>query len=163
LKGRHSPRDLEARPGLIARLAKAVPVSLIRYGIVGAALNGLFYGLGLFLVHLGWEAWLIILVLNPIAVMVGFLAHRHFSFASSSPVVTRAALPRYIFVYVVAYIGGTGFAYCLERLGVASWLALLLTIGGSAVALYMALNLWVFRERGERKTEAFSPGPVSAG
>jgi putative flippase GtrA len=142
-------RAVAPASGALGRLVEAVPVSLIRYGMVGIALNGFFYCLGLILVHFGWPAWLIILVTNPIAVLVGFLGHRYFSFSDRSRSVSRATLPRYAFVYVVAYLCGMSSAYCLEQLGVTSWLALLLTIGASAVALYLALNFWVFRERRE--------------
>jgi putative flippase GtrA len=122
---------------------KFIPGSLLRYGIAGLVQNGIFYLCALLLVAFGWQAWQAMLVLNPLAVIVSFIANLYWSFNQRRR--TSGQFWRYIVLYAVTYVMAVSFTWWLELLGVASWLAALATIGLAAIGLYLALNFWIFR------------------
>lgn len=131
---------------MLSSLLGFVPRSFIRYAVVGLVQNGASYLLGLILLAYGWAAWQVMGALTPLAVFATFFANRYWSFSERQSSVPRAALGRYVVAYGIAYPGAMVLAYGIERLGVPGWLTLLATIGIAAVCLYLALNLWVFRQ-----------------
>ncbi len=143
---------------MLDQIRHLFPRSLLRYAIVGVVQNGVFYLFGLALIAFGWQAWQIVLVMNPLAVVATFLANRYWSFSERRDLIPRAALGRYVVAYGVAYPVAMTLAYGIERLGVPGWLTLLLTIGIAAVGLYLALNFWVFRQSEARSAAPAEPG-----
>lgn len=115
--------------------------TLIRYGLVGAAQNGLAYAALLGLIFLGLKAWQATAILYPVAATVSYVAHRTISFrADAAP---RQRL-RYGVVYVAMYGAAVGLNWAQERAGVPSWAAALVTMVVSAVAMFALLRWWVF-------------------
>lgn len=146
---------------MFSSLSSVVPRSFLRYAVVGLIQNGASYLIGLVLIALGWTAWQVMGALTPLAVLATFLANRYWSFSERRGSIPRAALGRYVVAYGLAYPVAMGLAYAIERLGVPAWLTLLLTIGIAAVALYLALNFWVFRtEDGGKAPSSGTGGPV---
>lgn len=148
--------DSSSSPGTATRAARALtrllPVSLLRYGIVGILQNAVFYLLALALLALGWQAWQAIAVLNPIGVILTFLANRGWSFAGRER--RRGQFWGYAIAYGVTYVVAISLTWLFERLGVPSWLALLMTIFIAAAGLYVALNVIVFGVRGDKAPPA---------
>lgn len=151
-----STQKTNSLAGLAQRVRRRVPASLVRYGIVGVAQNGGFYLVALLLIALGWQAWQVVLVLNPIAVMLTFLLNRSWSFAGRTR--AKGQFWRYVAVYGLAYPFAVGFTWVLEHLGVTSWLAVLINVFVCAVGIYAALNIWVF---GKSMPERPEDGPSS--
>lgn len=120
--------------------------SFFRYLIIGVVNNGTFYLALLILISFGWQAWQAVMVLNPIAVVLTFIANRNWSFTERSRGKNVVELWRYILVYGITYPLAIFLTWTLEHAGIPSWQAAFITIGVAAVAIYIALRFWVFRE-----------------
>jgi putative flippase GtrA len=115
---------------------------LFRYGVVGVAQNGGLYLAGLVLIGAGLAGWQATAATYPIGVLLSFLGNRGWTFADRER--TQGQLARYIAVYGAGYAFSIGVVWALER-AVDSWLAVLLAIPICALAMYAALQAWVFR------------------
>jgi len=119
-------------------------LKIVRFGIVGLAQNATCYGLTLMLIWAGWTAWQAVLVLNPLAVALTFFINRSWSFSGTAKI--RGQGWRYAIVYAFAYLYAVVFTWAQETAGVASWLAVIITTATSAIAIYISLRLFVFRD-----------------
>lgn len=128
---------------VVSLVQRLNPRSFGRYAIVGLVQNAAFYGLALLLIWHGWFAWQASALLTPIAIATTFVANRSWTFSGHSRV--PGQFPRYVAVYSLAYAFTVGFNWLQEASGVPSWLAALISIGVTAVGIYLALNFWVFR------------------
>lgn len=126
-------------------------IAFFRYGLTGVALNAFFYGATLALIQLGFSAWQATAILFPVGLTSSFLANRAWSFAGRKR--SRAELRKYFLVYAVAYPAVVVMTWAQERSGVESWLASLISLVVAAFAVFLALNIWVFRKEpaAERK------------
>jgi putative flippase GtrA len=118
----------------------------VRYATIGVAQNAFFYALTLLFLTQGWAAWQATVILYPIAVTISFALNRSWSFAAHGR--SWSQLRNYAAVYVLAYPITIFLNWVQEHAGVPSWLASLVTLVASAVAIFLALRLWVFRSPG---------------
>lgn len=138
------------KPGAISRILKGANKgelrALIRYGAVGIAQNLLMYAITLGFIWWGLKAWQVTALLYPIATTISFAANRSWSF--DDRVRRRGDFLRYVAVYVAVYPAAIALNWIQETAGVPSWLASLVTLVAGAVAIFCALNYWVFRKTG---------------
>lgn len=123
-------------------LRRAEVLVFAKYAVVGGTQNALFYGLSLGLIWLKFAAWQALALLYPLAVTVSFLANRSWSFGNRGR--SRRQFRNYVLIYIIAYPLSIFFTWLQERLGVASWLASLVTMVVSACVIFLTLNYWVF-------------------
>lgn len=116
-----------------------------RYAVVGLSQNAASYLAFLLLTYSGLRGWQAMAILYPLAVCITFLVNRSWSFATKER--STGQFLRYISVYVGAYPISIGFLWALEFAGTPSWLAGLMTIGATAVLIFLGLNFWVFSPR----------------
>lgn len=131
---------------LVDQLQQVLEINVIerfgRFGLVGLAQNAVSYLIILMLIGLGLAAWQAVSIVYPIAVAASFLGNRYWVFTDRKQ--SRATTFRYGLLYAVAYPVSMLLSYGLVLMGLSDWLAGLLTIVFLAVAVYSALNLWVF-------------------
>lgn len=112
-----------------------------RYGLVGITSNALTYGLFLLLYHLGLPALWATGVCYVTGVTISYLVNRLWTFRSNA--VHGRDLPKFVIAY------GLGLILSIAMMwGLIHWLpaeiAQILTIFGSAAAIYLLLRLLRF-------------------
>ena len=127
--------------------SRTTSAAFVRYVVVGLAQNGLLYLVSLGLLLLGLKGWGALAITYPFGVLLSFLLNRAWSFAGRRRM--RGQFFRHVIVYAVAYPVTLGLSWLLERF-LYAWLATGLTIGIIAVAIFIAVNLWVYPS--ERRT-----------
>ena len=119
-------------------------LALLRYGVVGVAQNGVADAVSLLLIWLGLKAWQTTVIIYPIATVISLAANRSWSFGDRAR--RGATIHRYVFLYVALYPAAMALNWVQEHADVPSWLASLITILAGAMAMFLALNYWVFRK-----------------
>jgi putative flippase GtrA len=116
--------------------------AFFRYGVVGIAQNTFFYGAMLVLTHFNFAAWQAILLLYPLAIIISYLVNRLWSFEDRK--LSRAQFFKYVSVYVIAYPCTVALAWMFGAVGLPSWLSTLFTLAIAIIAVFLALNIFVF-------------------
>ncbi|KAA9383090.1 GtrA family protein [Neorhizobium galegae] len=122
-------------------------MKVIRFGIVGLVQNFLSYGVVLILIWIGLAAWQAVLIVNPVAVALTFFVNRSWSFSGAEK--ERGQGRKYVIVYALAYLFAVSFTWAQETAGIPSWLTVIITTVTAALAVYVCLRLFVFRDRPE--------------
>jgi len=117
--------------------------ALLKFGVIGILINGMFFLVALWQLDIGFTPWMVNAVNYPIAVALSFLSNRSWAFSGRGS--RHGMLLKYVFVYAVGYVGCTLAAAGLETLNVPDIAVLIITLFGTAILLFLALNFWVFR------------------
>ena len=132
---------------IMAELARWLPTSLIRYGMVGLFTNTLLYMLFLVLIRLELSAVLSASVCYVFGITLSYLLNRRWSFESAAP--HRQDLPRFLLSYGVGFGATIIFITVLTR-WLAPEIAQILNIALTAITIYLSLRLFRFGQVGER-------------
>ena len=118
---------------------------IIRYGIVGVSLNSLMYFAYLMLTFFYLSPYYALLILYPLGVLIGFLAHKRISFKKSSNGNNYFELLKYIFIYVLGFLLNALLLYVfVEKSGYPHQLVQFLSIFIVAAFLFISLKFFVF-------------------
>lgn len=130
---------------MIALLRHGDIRAFLRYAIVGVTLNASIYGVTLVLLWLKFAAWQALMLVYPVAVALSFAMNRAWSFGDRNQ--SPRQFRNYVLVYVIVYPLAIAFTWAQEHAGVPSWFASLITMGLAALAIFFALNFWVFEKK----------------
>ena len=127
---------------------------LVRYGVTGVGLNVFSYGLYLLATHLTISPTTVILILYPLTVLLGFIAHKKVSFQYKGGQTNVPLLSKYIFAYAVGYVLNL---VLLEighyQLGYAHELVQGCCVFILAAFLFVMQKFFVFRDFGEQVSD----------
>jgi len=119
---------------------------IVRYGIVGLALNFLGYVIYLLATSLGLTPLMTVTIFYPLGVVMGYFAHRRHTFRRKSQSLEGALLIRYVVVYLVGYLINSALLKILhEQMGYPHQIIQIFAIFFVALFLFIGMKLFVFR------------------
>jgi putative flippase GtrA len=127
---------------------------VLRYAIVGASLNLVWFLLYLLVTAKGIHPILAVTVFYPLAIYTGYRSHQRYTFQLRSGNLAGATLFRYLFLYFVIYIMNASFLLILPaHLGLPHQWAQLVSIVVCAGFLFIGMQTFVFRQSGKLDTQ----------
>lgn len=121
---------------------------LFRYALAGLTLNLLGYLIYLTVTFLGLSPIATVSIFYPLSVFLGYLVHRRHTFRHKTKAIKDATFFRYIVSYAAGYlINVTLIQFLHHELGYPHQWVQAAAIFIVAAFLFVALNLFVFKER----------------
>ena len=126
---------------------------LFRYGLIGSLLNAAMYCIYLVLTAFYFSPIGTVSLLYPTVVLVGFFAHRGFTFKKNSKKWKVFEISKYAFLHAIGFLLNFVLLYVFfERLGYPHQLVQFFAIFIVAGFLFISLKLFVFPAVQDKET-----------
>lgn len=121
---------------------------ILRYGIIGIALNGCGFFVYIFFTYNGFNPVKVVAILYPISVIIGYCFHTVFSFKGKNIIYDLSQFLRFCFTHIVGYLINILLLFFFHvHLGFSHAPVQLTLILIVAVFLFISQKLFVYGKR----------------